>query len=96
MGHAAVAAKVEVPFEGFHRQIVVFDTRKVVAEPAGFQSVLPTVSLGTIFYHFIDARQRNQDAVDDFATTEIDTPVVIDVLPNDDFQLGAILYSVIV
>jgi hypothetical protein len=24
------------------------------------------MSLGSIFYHFIDARQRNQDGVDDF------------------------------
>ncbi len=59
-------AKRDDQFEFIRSQIVVFDTRKVVEEPAGFPSVLPTVSLGTIFYHFIDARQRNQDAVDDF------------------------------
>jgi len=59
-------AKRDDQFEFIRSQIVVFDTRKVVAEPQGFRGVLPTVSLGTIFYHFIDARQRNQDAVDDF------------------------------
>ena len=59
-------AKRDDQFEFIRSQIVVFDTRKVVEEPQGFRGVLPTVSLGTIFYHFIDARQRNQDAVDDF------------------------------
>ena len=59
-------AKRDDQFEFIRSQIVVFDTRKVVEEPAGFSSILPTVSLGTIFYHFIDARQRNRDAVDDF------------------------------
>ncbi|MCP4211663.1 MAG: retention module-containing protein, partial [Halieaceae bacterium] len=34
------------------------------------------------------------DAVDDFATTEVDVPVTVDVLPNDDFQLGATVVSV--
>ncbi|NQX87328.1 MAG: retention module-containing protein [Halioglobus sp.] len=34
------------------------------------------------------------DAVDDASTTEIDTPVVIEVLPNDQFQLGAVVIGV--
>ncbi len=59
-------AKRDDQFEFIRSQIVVFDTRKAVEGPEGFRSVLPTLSLGSIFYHFIDARQRNQDAIDDF------------------------------
>jgi hypothetical protein len=46
--------------------IVVFDTYRRLADPAELARVLPEMSLGSIFYHFIDARRREPIAVDDF------------------------------
>jgi len=57
------------PGEEFHfirSQIVIFDTPKVLYSPEELPKVLPTLSLGSIFYHFIDARRRTPDGLDDF------------------------------
>ncbi len=47
-------------------QIVVFDTRKVIKEPKELEMVIPAMSPGSIFYHFIDARRRTFGNLDDF------------------------------
>src|SRR5690606_17897862 len=47
-------------------QLVVFDTGRRVQRPEEFSSVLPTLSIGSIFYHTIDARRRAPPLVDDF------------------------------
>lgn len=57
------------PGEEFHfirSQIVVFDTPTVLLSPEELPKVVPTMSLGSVFYHFIDARRRTPDGVDDF------------------------------
>jgi len=46
--------------------IVVFDTHKRIAHPGEFVKVLPELSVGSVFYHFVDARRRYPTAVDDF------------------------------
>ena len=46
--------------------IVVFDTGRRVVHPAEFAGILPDLSVGSIFYHFVDARRREPIAVDDF------------------------------
>ncbi len=53
-------------FEFICSQIVIFDTRIEVRHPGEFRQILPDMSLGSIFYHFIDARRRNASGLDDF------------------------------
>ncbi|MCD6133067.1 MAG: hypothetical protein B5M53_03645 [Candidatus Cloacimonas sp. 4484_209] len=47
-------------------QIVIFDTYRRLIEPKELASVVPTLSGGSIFYHFIDARRRTDERIDDF------------------------------
>lgn len=53
-------------FEFIRSQIVIFDTLKEVRHPGELRQILPDMSLGSIFYHFIDARHRNASGLDDF------------------------------
>jgi hypothetical protein len=46
--------------------MVVFDTHRRLADPKELVNALPQMSVGSVFYHFIDARQRDPIAVDDF------------------------------
>lgn len=58
------------PGEEFHfirSQIVVFDTGKSYTDPSDLIEIIPNMSLGSIFYHFIDSRRRTQDAKNDFS-----------------------------
>ena len=55
------------PFEFIRSQIVVFDTNRRLQRPAELLEVRETFSLGSIFYHFIDARRRTADHADDFS-----------------------------
>ena len=52
-------------FEFIHSQIVVFDTRRRVERPEDFTELLPHISASSVFYHFIDARRRNDERIDD-------------------------------
>jgi hypothetical protein len=47
-------------------QIVVFDTGHRVSTPEELMEILPSLSVGSIFYHFIDARRRTEARRDDF------------------------------
>jgi hypothetical protein len=66
--------EIEVPpssthdnqFEFIRSQIVIFDTRQKVSNPSEFAEVIPRMSVGSIFYHFIDAQRRNENRLDDF------------------------------
>lgn len=53
-------------FEFIRSQIVVFDTGTRVESPGDFVEILPRMSAGSIFYHFIDARRRRDNDLDDF------------------------------
>jgi Fe-S-cluster formation regulator IscX/YfhJ len=53
------------PFEFMESQIVVFDTHLRVDHPQQFAALLPQLSTSSIFYHFIDARRRVTDGLDD-------------------------------
>ena len=59
-------AKRDDQFEFIRYQIVVFDTDNSIEDPADFINTLPRISVGSIFYHFIDGRSRNSNSVDDF------------------------------
>lgn len=54
-------------FEFIRSQIVIFTTKNTVKKPQDFAKILPHMSVGSIFFHFIDARRRNPEALDDFS-----------------------------
>ncbi|MDQ7783892.1 MAG: DUF5752 family protein [Desulfomonilaceae bacterium] len=55
-------------FHFIRSQIVVFDTGRVVESPEDLAETVPRMSLGSVFYHFIDARHRLQSGRNDFYT----------------------------
>lgn len=54
-------------FEFIRSQIVIFDTGNRVDSPEKLAELLPNLSTGSIFYHFIDARRRLDNRGDDFS-----------------------------
>ena len=54
------------PFYFQSSQMVVFDTGNEIRHPVELNSVISSMSLGSIFYHFIDALLRNKNGEDDF------------------------------
>ena len=64
---AASRVEAEHPFFFMRSQIVIFDTRLRVATPEDLTGMIPKLSLGSLFYHFIDSRRRNASGGDDFA-----------------------------
>jgi hypothetical protein len=48
--------------------LVVFDTGRRARTPEDLGSMVPGLSTGSIYYHFIDARRRRRDRRDDFST----------------------------
>ena len=59
-------SKRDDQFEFIRFQIVIFDTKYTVERPREFLQSLPQMSIGSIFFHFIEGRRRNQNALDDF------------------------------
>lgn len=53
-------------FEFLRSQIVVFDTHRRLATPKELAQAVPELSTTSLFYHFIDARRRLPDSLDDF------------------------------
>lgn len=53
-------------FSFIRSQIVVFDTHARITHPEELSSAFAQLSLGSIFYHFIDARRRTDECLDDF------------------------------
>jgi hypothetical protein len=64
--HLAWAHAAE-SFEFACAQIVVFDTHRRLDSPAELVACLPDLSTSSVFYHFVDARSRTPDALDDFS-----------------------------
>lgn len=58
--------KLDMQFHFVRSQIIVFDTRTTIEGPEHLMEVLPKFSVGSIFYHFIDARRRSPEMMDDF------------------------------
>lgn len=54
------------PFEFIRSQIVVFDTGRRLTRPEELVALVPQLSASSVFYHFIDARQRLEGSTDDF------------------------------
>ncbi len=59
-------AKAETPFYFVRSQIVVLDTGRRIQQPRELGEAVKSMSPGSIFYHFIDARRRTPEKVDDF------------------------------
>lgn len=59
-------SKSDDQFEFIRSQIVVFHTHISIREPVEFQKILSTMSVGSVFFHFVDARRRNERPIDDF------------------------------
>lgn len=58
------------PDQKFHfitSQIVVFDTKHKIDDPAELVEAIPSMTSSSIFYHFIDARRRTFGNMDDFS-----------------------------
>jgi hypothetical protein len=49
-------------------QTVVFDTRLRIGEPKQLCDIIPQMPIGSIYYHFIDARRRDPQSMDDFSS----------------------------
>jgi hypothetical protein len=56
----------ENQFHFVRSQIVVFDTNKRFDNPSDLAKFLPQATPSSIFYHFIDARRRVVEGIDDF------------------------------
>lgn len=59
--------EAENPFFFMRFQIVIFDTRQRIHTPEQLRDILPTIPLGSLFYHFIDSRRRTQSRRNDFS-----------------------------
>ena len=53
-------------FHFVRAQTVSLDTGRRLTQPAELATIVPQLSLGSVFYHFIDARRREPQGVDDF------------------------------
>ncbi|MFO7654655.1 MAG: DUF5752 family protein [Candidatus Krumholzibacteriia bacterium] len=59
-------AQQDRQFHFITAEIVVFGTGRVLQDPRELSEVMPLLSRGSIFYHVIDARRRNEQGMDDF------------------------------
>ncbi|MCK4547423.1 MAG: hypothetical protein KAW17_08270 [Candidatus Eisenbacteria sp.] len=59
-------SRADQQFHFLRSQIVIFDLNTHVREPGEFTDIIPEMSAGSIFYHFIDARRRTKYNLDDF------------------------------
>ncbi len=59
-------ARLDCQFHFVRAQVVVFDAHRSVAAPEELATVVPRLSLGSVFYHVVDARRRSPQGRDDF------------------------------
>jgi hypothetical protein len=59
--------KMGEEFHFIRSQTVVFETGISINEPWKFLNIIPNLSLGSIFYHFIDSRRRTEESKSDFS-----------------------------
>lgn len=55
------------PLHFVKSNIIVFDSNHVMQHPKELVKILPTISSSSIFYHFVDARRRESNKLDDFS-----------------------------
>ena len=59
-------ARADEQFHFARAVIVVFDTYRRLSHPSELGTVMPELSVGSVYYHFIDARRRPPVGEDDF------------------------------
>ena len=59
-------AELDMQFHFVSSQILVFDTGKIIEAPDKLGEAVSKMSGGSLFYHFIDARRRSPQVMDDF------------------------------
>lgn len=59
-------SKTDRQFHFIRSQLVVFDTHRSIAHPRDLAHAVRTMSIGSIYYHFISARRRPPVGLDDF------------------------------
>ena len=59
-------ADPDLQFHFVRSQIIVFGTRETIAVPEELGEAVSRMSVGSLFYHFIDARRRSPEMMDDF------------------------------
>lgn len=59
--------KREDRFHFIRSTIIVFDSAFVISQPKDLPKIIPMLPPSSIFYHFIDARGRTPDKIDDFS-----------------------------
>jgi hypothetical protein len=59
-------ARADEQFHFLQSKTILLATGRVLTTPEQLPAVLPHLSTGSIFYHFIDARRRAPDSDDDF------------------------------
>ncbi|MEW6264177.1 MAG: DUF5752 family protein [Thermodesulfobacteriota bacterium] len=59
-------AKADKQFYFVRSQIIVFDTNLRLEKPEELVEAVPDMSVGSVFYHFIDALRRSPENLDDF------------------------------
>jgi hypothetical protein len=60
-------AKTGHEFHFIRSQTVVFDTGETYEDPKDLLNVIPRMSVGSIFYHFIDSRRRTAEGKNDLS-----------------------------
>ncbi|MAT40119.1 MAG: hypothetical protein CL946_11005 [Ectothiorhodospiraceae bacterium] len=58
--------KPDEQFYFIRSQIVVFETQHFIYHPHELAQAIEDMSLSSVFYHFVDARRRTPDHLDDF------------------------------
>lgn len=54
-------------FQFLQAVTVVFETSATMETVEDFYKILPQISLGSIYYHFVEARRRTENGLDDFS-----------------------------
>lgn len=60
-------ARADQWFYFLRSQLISFDSGMELEDPGDLAACLPNLSTGSIFYHFIDARNRTAERCDDFS-----------------------------
>ena len=59
--------KTGLEFHFIRSQIVIFNTGVILKDPHDLLEIIPNMSPGSIFYHFIEARRRTDENKNDFS-----------------------------
>jgi hypothetical protein len=55
------------PFHFMSAQVVVFATGRILRRPRELRRTASELSAGSVFFHFVEARRRHPEALDDFS-----------------------------